>query len=399
MSSLIVKVLQIEEILPFRDPPGTPEDKKTTSLVIIKLQGWYVVSSKSSNNFVGKKVVFIPPDSVLSEEFIIKAFEGSKISIPKNRRIKAVKIRGVISPGLALSLETCGLPENTPVNTDVAERLGITKYEAPEACTNNPGIVRLKHLDFSRYTDIENIKNFNHVFTDNEEVSVTLKLHGTSARYAKAKTSIRPFLPLSIYKTRGNNFKVRNLHKNIQTLKQHIKKFFGLLPEYEYVMGSRMTEIMEGDSTWFTENVYKTISDKCGIESKLKPGEALYGEIVGVQSTGRAIQKNFTYGLKNLAFFAYDVRIGDRWLDRDEFVTFCKERDILTVPELYRGPYSFQKIEELRNGNDHPLDKTVPCREGIVVRSVPEQTSPIVGRKILKAISDMYYTKDTTDLH
>jgi RNA ligase (TIGR02306 family) len=94
-------------------------------------------------------------------------------------RIKAVRLRGVFSMGLLAK------PEPTWAVGDVVnEALGTRVYE-PASDRNlstggdnepDPGFLPC-------YTDIESIRKWRHVFTPDEEVVVTEKIHGANARY------------------------------------------------------------------------------------------------------------------------------------------------------------------------------------------------------------------------
>jgi hypothetical protein len=71
--------------------------------------------------------------------------------------------------------------------------------------------------------------------------------------------------------------------------------------------------------------------------------------------------------------------------------------DVETVPILYKGPYSLDKIKELSKGKAF---SGTHIREGVVVKPVVERTDPRVGRVVLKYLSDDYLmgmTEDFTD--
>jgi RNA ligase (TIGR02306 family) len=117
-------------------------------------------------------------------------------------RVKAIRLRGILSQGLVLKLaeepfngtiqrllyrdvDGIKLADSVVVGDDVADFLGITKYEPPipmgmsgEVCAAYPWA-----FDF----DIENDKNFPG-FLDNDEVEATEKLHGTNFRIAYRAT-------------------------------------------------------------------------------------------------------------------------------------------------------------------------------------------------------------------
>ena len=110
---------------------------------------------------------------------------------------------------------------------------------------------------------------------------------------------------------------------------------------------------------------------------------------------GKGIQKKYYYGSAFPMFRIFDVYVGSpldgRFLLWDEmhdarFDGFAK------VPLLYRGGYDKDKIAALKDG-----DSTVPqashIREGIVIKSDPDRKDDMLGRVILKSVSDAYLTK------
>ena len=67
------------------------------------------------------------------------------------------------------------------------------------------------------------------------------------------------------------------------TIWKKVKKFFGLLPKWGFIVGSRNVQLTYGnkDKTFYKENVYTKTAEVLDLKSKLKFGEVLYGEVVG----------------------------------------------------------------------------------------------------------------------
>ena len=95
------------------------------NIVKARVMGWDVVVKK--NEFApGDPCVFFEIDSVLPD-----GKPWAEFMRPRGFRVKTVKLRGVLSQGLALPVAI--LPAGgaaAEVGTDVAAALGITKYEA-----------------------------------------------------------------------------------------------------------------------------------------------------------------------------------------------------------------------------------------------------------------------------
>lgn len=365
MSELKVEVVQIDDLQPH-------PNADRLELAVIK--GWSCVVRKGEYQ-KGQKVVYIPIDSVLPPALEGQLFPpDSKVKLTKGR-IRTIKLRGAISQGLVITLDEARVAHNTAVGTDVCEKLGITKYEPPVSSV--PGKMKGRRAgkksgvnsNFHKYTDINNFKHYPHLFEPGEIVYVSEKLHGTSARYGW-------------FPTQANTFWKK------------VKKLFGLLPAYEFCLGSRNVQLQDRKyDGFYDQNLYGKIAEQESLHEKLEHGEAVYGEIVG---TG--VQAGYTYGCTEgeHKFFAYDAMVDGKWLDYPDFIHFCAVKGIQVVPELYVGPYDAAVVDALRRG-----DSTIggqKCREGVVVKSFFEQQC-LIGRKVLKFINDEYLLKDQTDFH
>jgi len=362
VSTLKVEVVRIQSV---------EKHPNADSLDLITINGWNVVSRKYIYK-EGDLAVYIPIDSVLPESIENKLFpEGSKITLQKGR-VKSIKIRGAISQGMLAGFDVLGIKER-PEGTDLTKELKITKYEPPlpdyqSAITSVKKSKRLDNSNFKKYTDIENIKNYVNLFQENQQVYVSEKLHGTSYRAGWSKKDVSTFWPKVI---------------------RFFLKIIGLWKEYEFVYGSRNVQLQHSEG----ENLYKKICDKYLIKERLTYGEAIYGEVVGP-----GIQKGYSYGLPigEHALYLYDVQINGKYLSHKEFKEWCDKRGFERVPEMYVGPYNHKMIMSMRDGDSFIGKQKV--REGIVVKPVKEETC-ITGRKVLKAISDIYLLKDPSDFH
>jgi RNA ligase (TIGR02306 family) len=363
MSDLHVKVIAIDEV---RAHPNADR------LELAVVGGWNCVVAKGHYQ-AGDAALYIPIDSVLPPELEARIFPpDSKVKLNKSR-VRTIKLRGAISQGLIVRLDEIGL-SGVPVGTDVRERLGITKYEPPDEST--PNLMRAGRASryqtnphFRKYTDIENLKNYNRLFEPGEMVHVSEKLHGTSARYGYFPT-------------------VAN------TWWKKIKRFFGMLPAHEFCLGSRNVQLQDrGYDGFYEQNVYGKIAKQERLAQILDPGEAVYGEIIG-----SGVQKGYTYGCAQgeHRLYVYDVMIDGRWIDSAELDRFCRLRGLTRVPKLYVGPFDAEHIAELRCGDS--VIGGQKCREGVVVRATTEQMTTI-GRKILKFINDEYLLGEQTDFH
>lgn len=377
MSSLILEQTEIKNILPHPNP-------EVHSLEMVQVYGWMVIAKKNQYK-KGQPCIYLPPDSVLSEELELKLFPPeSKIKLYK-RRLKSIRIKGALSQGMIVSTDEFSL-EYIKNN--------LTKYEPPEESIpiklkGNQPKKELLNNDFRKYVDIENYKYYDRVLQEDEEVVITLKMHGTSSRFS--------------------NIKPTNL-----TIWKRIKQLLGFMGEYEFCYGSRNVQLSDGtDFSYKNEkqgvnmdNVYKFVAKKYKMNKIIPNGYGLYGEIVG-----KNVQKNYHYNVKDndYEFYLYDIYNFEeqRWLNYNEYLSmfsYCQETAYLNnyetikrCPELYKGLYSINTIEQYRNGKD-PIQTDIE-REGIVVKPTIERYSPSLGRTILKCISDEYWLGKQSDFH
>lgn len=328
---------------------------------------------------VGDMVIYVPIDSILSEELENILFDSnSKIKLNK-RRVKQIRIRKIASQGMLINVDDVaqllGMDRlrrlgSYEENECVAVDLNITKYEPPASKFSGMNVERKakrkENKSFGKYGGIENIK-WSPTFFEGQDVVITEKIH-------------------------GSNFRAALLPYEANSLWKKLKKLFGAAPTYEFCYGSNNVQLQERNYTGFyDENIYAECVQKYDIMNRIKENETIYGEIYG-----SGIQKGYTYGCKEgeRKFVVFDVKIGDRWLTFDEVKAYAKERGFDTVPELYRGQFSMETAKLLTIG-DSVLAPEQKVREGVVVKPVDNQGQ----KRVLKLLSETYLDNDQTDFH
>lgn len=380
MSEFKVTLTKIKEILPHNN---------ATALELAVVYGFIVVVKKDMYK-VGDEAILVPIDSILPkylEDYIFP--EGSKIKL-SNSRIKQIRIRKVASQGMLMSpsdVNKClvqnGRKEiNFKLEQDYSKELEISKFEPPEetfsGVKTNLKTSSKKNINphLKNYNGIENFKWFPDLFEEGEQVYVTEKLHGTSCKFG--------YVPKTEF-----------------TFFDKVKKFFGFfVSEYEWCYASNNVQLQNKKDYkgFYGEDIYAKAIKKAKGHEKIWDGIVCYGEIIG-----EGIQKNYDYGLKNeQKLVLFDVMIvkkdgSNRYLNPDEFITFCDERGFERVPELYRGPFNKDLIKSLTLG-DSVYCPSQKVREGVVVKPMIEKICQI-GRKKLKFISEAYLDRDNTDFH
>ena len=308
--------------------------------------GDYLSASRKGDIKDGDTVAYIPEKSIVPESLLEEIGLKGNLAGSNKDRVKASKIRDVVSQGLVYKMDE-------PVGTDVKDKLGIIEY-VPYIPSHMNGDV----WDASPWTikyDIENIKRYPDTLIANENVVVTEKLHGTWC-------CIGYHMGTPIVSSKGLSMKGLSLKLNENNLSNVYVRTFR---EYE--------------------NYLKTIHN--GLDFNVF---YVLGEV-----HGKGIQKKYYYGSAFPIFRVFDVYVGTpldgRFLSWDEmhhprFDGFGK------VPLLYRGGYDKEKITALKDG-DSTVPNTAHIREGIVIKSDPDRRDEMLGRVILKSVSDAHLTK------
>jgi RNA ligase (TIGR02306 family) len=304
-----------------------------------RVMGWTVVVKKGEFR-PGDACVFFEIDSILPA-----SAPWAEFMKPRGYRVRTLKLRGVLSQGLALPTAILGgdVPE---FGVDIRDRLGVTKYEpvlpdAREVAGAFPALVPK--------TDEIRLQSALGVLDEirGREFYVSTKLDGTSATFFKS-------------------------------------------PGGEFIACSRNWALAKGP------NPVWRVAERYGLAERLPEGIAIQGEICGP-----GIQKN-RLGLSEVDVFffnVYDAR-ASRHLDFTEFLAFCRDHGLRTVPieREVRG-------EEARTF-EHTLDRwleaargiyagTKSRKEGIVVRPLVEAPSVTLGGRLsFKVINNDFLLKD-----
>jgi RNA ligase (TIGR02306 family) len=369
MSTHAVEVCLIDDVQPHPN---------ADRLELVQVKGWRCVTQKGAFK-PGDTCIYIPIDSVLPSKIEEKLFGAdAKVKLSKSR-VKTIKLRGAISQGMAVPVTEFveWVPSSIRVGSDVAAKLGITKYEPPRKPSTRSGVqVARKYVQnphFRKYTDLENYKNYPNVFEEGETVVITEKIHGTNFRAGWV-----PHVPTTLW--------------------QRIKKWLGFAPTWEFVYGSRNLQLQlkrNAHKTYYKDNVYWEAVEKYQLQEKLDKGCVVYGEIYGPD-----IQKGYHYGCKPgerklVLFDVYTTVDGPKFLDAIESRDYLNHLGLPVVPLIQWAPFSARLLVDLAKGPSI-LAPSQSVKEGVVVRPVRESTS-YCGRKVLKVINDDYLLSKYAD--
>jgi RNA ligase (TIGR02306 family) len=334
--------------------------------------GWNCITQKGEQT-VGDLVIIATTDAVIPQELSDEI--GVTSYLRKGGRVRTVKLRGVYSECLIIPMKhnKLALLKNYYDGMDLMEVMGIVKYEPPVKMVQLSGGRKIRYQDnpnFHVYYKFPNLKNVPGMFTEEDTVEITRKIHGTNARYGIVRK-----LKLSVW--------------------HNIKKFFGFgskWDEFEFVVGSHNVEKGSDSNGFYDTNVWYEIDKKYGIKQKLwdyvknedmdvviGDGITLYGEIYGA-----GIQKGYDYGLSEIEFVGFDVKEDGEYLDPINSKLLIK--DILELPYveiLHFGNWS-QEVQDKYVFKNYINGFKVP-EEGIVIKHQSK------GReKIAKVINPDY---------
>lgn len=336
---------------------------------------------------VGQLVAYIPEAAVLPEWLIEKLGLVGKLAGKDKNRVKAVKLRGVLSQGLVYptaprpksefpSIEAgkfidqgnvdCIIAEGNQVavvreGDVVTDFLGITKYEPPIP-THMGGEV-FNAFGMTLKYDIENFKKYPTVLEEGEEVVMTEKIHGT-------------WCCLGYHPDHGDGYIVtsKGLSEKGLAFKMNENNLTNL-----YVRALNATTDSSGNNV--VDRVLTTFFD-------LDAPFYILGEVYGV-----GVQ-DLLYGADEPQFRVFDIYVGQpgqgHYIDADKLQGMCAALGVEMVPTIYAGPFSKEAMEEATTGKETVSGQEINIREGVVIKPIQERQDLELGRVILKSVSEAY---------
>lgn len=298
------------------------------------VMGWTVVVKKGE--FSDPDLcVFFEIDSLLPET------EWSEFMRPRSFRVKTAKLRGVLSQGLALSMDILEPRSLYKPGDDVTEELGVLKYEPPEpqaidaagpfpAFISKTDEIRLQ----SMMGAMEDLRGHPWYATE--------KIDGTSCTITKL--------------------------------------------DGEFTVAARVYAIKEAN------NCYWNAANRFELKENLPEGFAIQGEVCG---PGIAKNRPELPCVTIRVFDVFDIKKGT-FLDWDDAIRFCTDVGVPTVDELYRSSGFALTLDELLEMAKGKYAGTKNRREGIVVRPLKQMRSEALGgsRLSFKVLNNDFLLKD-----
>ena len=342
------------------------------NIALAIVDGWTVIIKKSEFS-IGDSCVFFEIDSFLPleprYEFLKKT---TKFDGKEGYRIKTMKMKGVLSQGLALPLTM--FPEVSTNDDDVTTKLNIIKFDLEQFYgANTAGPRERKYGSFPTFipkTDQPRIQNMTHMFLTHKDTTFeeTLKLDGSS---------------MTCYKI-----------PNKPTLLQRVLSFFGKqLPTHKFGVCSRNVDLEPSDNkvqvfdnfgkkSVYAQSDFWATAIKMDIENKLPIGYAIQGELIGP-----SIQANHEK-VSSLDYFVFDVYD----INKKQYLTpearreFCKQHNIQHVPVTNPNATPLQmSLEELLAHVDTESMNPGTVSEGRVYKSnsYPTMSFKVINNKYL----------------
>lgn len=325
------------------------------NIEVATILGWKVVIKKGEFS-VGDKCCFFEIDSLLPADKPEFEFMAAR-----KFRVKTCKLRGQISQGLALPLNSFSYTDISKhdVGSDVTELLGVEKWEPTEAWVGANLNSRKKGVfpQFLRKTDETRIQSAPRVLYRHKgkQFYYTEKLDGSSITIFYLKDMLYDRLPETI----------GVCSRNLELKKE----------EDDPYRNAFWQAVLEAD----LENKLKTFGRNICIQ----------GELVGA-----GIQKN-KYKLENRKIYlysAYDV-VEQKYLGLKELVDWSKQLELDTVPILgeFTLNHTVDELVEMSKGRS--ALNTTTIREGIVCRRIDCDEDEELGRASFKVINPNFLLK------
>lgn len=355
------------------------EHKNADALELAVIGGWQCCVKKGEFK-AGDVGVYFEVDAMLpidNPAFAFLAGRNERLVDGKPyARIKTMKLRGELSQGLLLPVDSVGVDSLVAVkdsvtqlvefaDLDMTEALGVIKYEPaqPKVLAGN---AKGNFPAFIPKTDQERVQNIKRAYEDavasGELFEATYKLDGSS---------------FTAYVTGQGSGRFDNGDADVCIAE-------------DVVVGvcSRNLELIIDDSN--VDNMFVQTFFKYNLPVKLESFLAATGRQIAVQGemVGPGIQNNFE-GLDEVELYVYDIFDIDRqvYVCADERVEICKQMGLQMVP-VFDSPMRLpQTMEELLALADGPSGLKGKYREGLVFKSLTRDFS-------FKAISNRYLLKE-----
>ena len=342
---------------------------------------------------IGDKGIYFPTDLQLSVAFceannLVRKKDDAGNEIggfldPDKRNVKTIRLRGEPSDGIYLpisALEFTGVDlDSLDVGTTIDSVNGIEicrKYiprtkgnnrTAPQGNKSRKKKVPKAPL-FAEHADTEQLAYNLHAFKPDDQIEITLKMHGTSGRTG--------YLPvLQGYK--------RSLLDRI------LRREGTPIYDWGYVSGTRRVVLDSYEGGFYGDNSFREKHSKT-FEGKLHKGETVYYEIVGFTDTGAPIMGD-----------AQNKKMHDKEFLKQygEVTTFSYGCAPQLSPAVIKAPEMVEVVPAKPQSDIYVYRMTMTNEDGVVVEYTPDymryrceqmgvKTVPVFTKMLLADMND-----------
>ena len=309
-------------------------------IVVATILGSPIVVGAESK--VGDTGYLYMPDAVLTDEAVEIFGESILNYVGKNRRVKAIKLKGVYSIGMFVPFNSLA----HEIDGAVPESSGLWR-------TYNPPNVRAPNMQKGGVTGLRELPTFPMHFSTEQYLANTKRLM-TAANSPDTTTTIS-------LKMHGTSQRTGNVivEKKLNWLQRTWNSYFGFFGEFptmerKLLNGSRRVILSDN-----TENQYHSLDFRSRVRDTIEPfikdDEVWFYEVVGWESVNKSIMPgDFSYGVPKGDFAIYVYRITHAGVDfpaemLEDVINVLDHPKIYAVPTLMRfnGGLPEGIIEEL----------------------------------------------------
>lgn len=311
----------------------------------------------------GDLVAYIPEQALVGDALLDEMGLRGKLAGKDGNRVKAIKLRGVLSQGLVYRAR-----DGWTEGQEVSALLGVHKWEPPPPPAHMSGVCYAAGPDRCMKYDIENFKAHPHVLQADEPVVFTEKIHGTWCQVGYLPPSLSDVHGPLVVSSKGLSGKglafIPDAPDNASNLYLRVARVLDI--------GRKLAEVF--------------VHDLAADRPVFVLGE-IFG--AGVQDLG--------YGARvdaELGFRVFDIHVGrpgaGAYLSDEALSAACERLGLSRVPVLYRGPFTREVMQAHTDGKETVTGKGLHIREGIVMRPQVERRDHLLGRVQLKSVSEKY---------
>ena len=351
----------------------TPDNYK----VAVRTEDWL-------NKSIG---IFIEPDTLVDVTIDCFKFLATEAKYDKDgqkggclARIKAKKLRNIWSQGLLVPAT-----EGDVIGDNYWDKLNLYHYDPPiQAPTGKWGFITSgelasgPNLVLPKY-DVDSFRKYsNMIFIKNEPIWITIKYHGSGARFVYHNNQFYCGSRIEWKKEFSDPPKA-----NIDTLITKLGEEKGR--EVFNTIEAKAINHQPKQNLWWRVLRENELLQKFLIDN---PNITVYGEVIGVQGI------KFLYGLQpgEVGLRVFDLMDkNSQWLNAQEARDLAP--NLPWVHILHKEfPYNYDKMIEMSE-NIPIVENIGSIEEGIVVRTPIERYNDYIGRSQVKLISPQYLDK------